>query len=258
MKDITLLELLKNGVHFGHQTSKWHPRMRPFIFTSRNGIHILDLEQSLAHLNRARDFAQEVAARGGTVLFIGTKRQCKTIIAEEASRAESPYINERWLGGLFTNHSTVGKVISRLKTLVSDRETGKLEKYTKKERFGFDDEIEKLEKLVGGVRKMEKLPDAVFIVDIKAEKTALREAKKMGIPIIAMVDSNVDPDGIAYPIPANDDGTKSIALVAAAIADAVIAGRKAMPAPVAKTPAGQPAAAETEAVPEQTEEVPTA
>jgi small subunit ribosomal protein S2 len=225
MTEPTLLELLKSGVHFGHQTSKWHPRMKPFIFTSRNGVHIIDLEQSIAMLRAAQDFVRDLLARGGTLLFVGTKRQAKDIILKASAACHCPSVTERWLGGLFTNFGTVGKVIERLRTLTSDRAAGKLEKYVKKERLQFDKEIEKLEKLVGGMRDLTKLPDAVYLVDIKTEKTALREAKKAGIPIVAMVDTNTDPLGIAYPIPANDDATKSIDLVTRCIADAAQEGR---------------------------------
>lgn len=227
MNEPTLLELLKNGVHFGHQTSKWHPRMKPFLFSSRNGIHIIDLEQSLGALKKAQTFVRDVAANGGSILFIGTKRQAKDIVRRSAEDAGQPFITERWLGGLFTNFATVGKVLERFRTLLADREAGSLGKYTKKERLKFDEELVKLEKLVGGVRLLEKLPQAVFVVDCKMEKTAVREAKKVGIPIVAMVDSNVDPEGIAYPIPANDDATKSIELITKHVAEAVKEGAAA-------------------------------
>lgn len=225
MTEPTLLELLKSGVHFGHQTAKWHPRMKPFIFTSRNGIHIIDLEKSLEMLRRAQDFVRDLAARGGMLLFVGTKRQAKPILQAAAERSTSPFVTERWLGGLFTNFGTVGKVIDRLRSLTADREAGRLEKYVKKERVRFDEEIAKLEKLVGGMRTLSKLPDAVFVVDIKTEKTAVREAKKVGLPIVAMVDTNTDPEGITYPIPANDDATKSIELISRVLADAVLEGK---------------------------------
>lgn len=224
MKEPTLLDLLKNGVHFGHQTARWHPRMREYIFTSRNGIHIINLEKSLTKLQEAQQFAYTVASQGGTVIFIGTKRQAKEIVRKAAEEAGAMHITERWLGGLFTNFAVVSKLMQRLRKLTDDREAGRLEKYTKKERLGFDEEIAKLQKLVGGIRELKKLPQAVFIVDIKTEKTAVREAKKAGIPILAMVDTNTDPDGIAYPIPANDDATKSINLITGLIADAVAEG----------------------------------
>lgn len=242
MTEPTLLELLKSGVHFGHQTSKWHPRMQPFIFSSRNGIHIIDLEKSLAMIQTAQGFVRDITGAGGTILFIGTKRQAKEIVRRIAEGCGSPFVTERWLGGLFTNYGTVGKVLERLRTLTADREAGRLEKYVKKERLKFDEEITKLEKLVGGMRDLIKLPQAIFVVDLKAEKTAVREAKKIGIPIVAMVDTNTDPEGIAYPIPANDDATKSIELITSLIAEAVKEG-KAVAAEVAAQKKAQAEAA---------------
>lgn len=227
MRHTTLFELLKHGVHFGHQTAKWHPRMRPFIFTSRNGIHILNLESTLAQIEKAQVFLRDTAAGGGTILFVGTKRQAKEIVAATAASSGALSITERWLGGLFTNFATVSRVLERLRKLTEDREAGRLGKYTKKERLKFDGEIAKLEKLVGGIRTMTKLPDAIVLIDIKTEKTALREALGMKIPVVAMVDTNTDPKGIAYPIPANDDATKSIQLVTELLADAVREGRAA-------------------------------
>lgn len=225
MKEPSLLDLLKSGVHFGHQTSRWHPHMKPFIFTSRNGIHIIDLEKSLSGLKAAQGFLREIAAKNGAIIFIGTKRQAKPIIAKTAQACGALFITERWLGGLFTNFAVVSRLIQRLGKLTRDRESGALEKYTKKERLMFDEEIAKLEKFVGGIRTLSKLPQAVFIVDIKTEKTAVREARKAGIPIVAMVDTNTDPEGITYPIPANDDATKSIELITAALAAAVQEGK---------------------------------
>lgn len=246
MTEPTLLELLKSGVHFGHQTAKWHPRMKPFIFTSRNGIHIIDLEKSVAMLRQAQEYVRDLVAGGGMILFVGTKRQAKELVKQAAESCGAPYVTERWLGGLFTNYGTVGKVIERLRTLTADRAAGRLEKYVKKERIKFDEEIAKLEKLVGGMRDVLKLPQAIFVVDVKTEKTAVREAKKVGVPIVAMVDTNTDPEGIAHPIPANDDATKSIDLITRLIAEAVAEGKatfaeiqaakKAQEAPVA-TPA---------------------
>ncbi len=225
MREPTLLELLKSGVHFGHQTSRWHPRMKPFIFTARNGIHIINLEKSLEQLKVAQSFLRDVTARGGAVLFVGTKRQAKEIVQRYGKESGSLYITERWLGGLFTNFGIVSKLVQRLRKLTEDKQAGNLEKYTKKERLRFDEEIEKLEKFVGGIRELRALPQAVVIVDIKTEKTALREAKKVGLPIVAMVDTNTDPEGITYPIPANDDATKSIELIVHCLADAVKEGK---------------------------------
>lgn len=225
MREPTLFELLKAGVHFGHQTSRWHPRMKPFIFTSRNGIHIIDLEKSLERIRAAQEFLRSVSAKGGTVLFVGTKRQAKEPVKAAAESCGAFFVTERWLGGLCTNFGIVSKLMQRLHTLTSERDTGKLEKYTKKERSQFDEEIARLEKLVGGISGMQRLPDAVVIADIKTEKTALREAKKTGIPIVALADTNTDPADVAYPIPANDDATKSIQLITAYLADAVSEGK---------------------------------
>lgn len=225
MQQPTLFELLKSGVHFGHQTSRWHPRMRPFIFTSRNGIHIINLEKSLEHIHSAQAFLRDVAKSGGQTVFVGTKRQARDAVKEAALSCGAFFVTERWLGGLFTNFPVVTRLVQRLRKLSEDRTAGRLDKYTKKERLQFDEEIERLEKLVGGIRELRTLPAAIFIVDVKVEKTALREAKKVGMPIVAMVDTNTDPEGIQYPIPANDDATKSITLVCNAMAEAVREGK---------------------------------
>lgn len=199
--------------------------MKPFIFTARNGIHIINLEQSLEQLKVAQNFLRDITSKGGTILFVGTKRQAKESVERHAKDSGSLYITERWLGGLFTNFGIVSKLVQRLRKLTEDKKAGNLEKYTKKERLRFDEEIEKLEKLVGGIRELRALPQAVVIIDIKTEKTALREAKKVGLPIVAMVDTNTDPEGITYPIPANDDATKSIELVVSFLADAAKEGK---------------------------------
>lgn len=225
MRDIPLAEFLKAGVHFGHQVSRWHPKMRSYIFAARNGIYVIDLERTKERLESASAYVEDIAARNGTVMFIGTKRQAKTIVESAAKRVNMPFIINRWLGGTFTNFPTISQLIGKYKRLLGERERGELQKYTKKERLVIDEEIERLEKLVGGVSGLEKLPDAVFIVDLKQERTAVREAKKMGVPIIALADTNVNPTGIAYPIPANDDATKSVELIVGAIADAIAAGQ---------------------------------
>lgn len=224
MSEVQLVDLLKAGVHFGHQRSRWHPKMAPFIFTVRNEICIIDLEQTAARLKKAVAFAEEVAARNGKVLFVGTKRQAQPIVREAAARVRMPSVSERWVGGTFTNFTAVSKILNKLTQLKSDRDSGRLEKYTKKERLVIEREIQRLEKIVGGIEHLDKLPDAVFVVDIKNERTVVKEAQKVGIPIIAMCDTNVDPTPIAYPIPANDDATKSINLIANAIADAIERG----------------------------------
>lgn len=263
MKTIELTDLLKAGVHFGHQVSRWHPKMRPFIFTSRAGIYIIDLEQTAQQLKRAQEFVRDRVAQGGSVLFVGTKRQAKPIIQEAAARLAMPYVVERWLGGTFTNFPTITKMTKRLGQLKEQRARGELEKYTKKEQLVFDDEIKRLDKMVGGIERMNRLPDVVFVVDVKQEKTAVREAQKVGLPIIAFVDTNVSPEGITYPIAANDDATKSIQIIIDAIAEAVDEGRVAAEArqseqaqaaaaaipvetPAEQAPAAEPVAAESQ------------
>lgn len=226
MRDISLFDLLKAGVHFGHQVSRWHPKMRPYIFTSRSGIYIIDLEKTNEALAQSREFVRDRVANGGTVLFIGTKRQAKAIVQEAAVKVGMPYVIERWLGGTFTNFPTISKMTKRLTQLKEERASGALEKYTKKEQLVFDEEIARLERMVGGIERMTKLPDAVYVVDVKQEKTAVREAQKMRIPIIALVDTNVSPEGIAHPIPANDDATKSIQIITDAFVEAIGEGRE--------------------------------
>jgi len=225
MKDITLLDLLRSGVHFGHQTSRWHPKMESFIFTQRNGISIIDLEQTKARLLAAAEFSKQVAARGGKVLFVGTKRQAKPILLKYAEQTGMPFVVDRWLGGTFTNFATIQRLIDDFRRLKEERGSGMLTKYTKKEQSMFQREIERLEKLVGGISLLTKLPEAIFVVDLKQEKTAVREAQKRGIPIIAMVDTNVNPEGVTYPIPANDDATKSIDFVTEVLAEAITEGQ---------------------------------
>jgi small subunit ribosomal protein S2 len=199
--------------------------MRQFIFAARNGIYIVDLEKTKERLEAAAAYAEEIAARGGSIMFIGTKRQAKPIIEREAKRAGAAYVTNRWIGGTFTNFPTISRVISTYKRLLGERERGELQKYTKKERVQIDKEIVRLESMVGGIAELAKLPDAVFVVDLKQERTAIKEARKTGVPIIGIVDTNVNPTGINYPIPANDDATKSIELIVTAIADAIEEGR---------------------------------
>jgi small subunit ribosomal protein S2 len=226
MKDITLLELLKNGVHFGHQTARWHPKMKPYIFSSRNGVYIIDLEQTKARLERAYAFVRDTVAKGGDGLFVATKRQAKEIVQKHAQRVGAAYVTERWIGGTFTNFATINRQLKKLKQFKSDRDTGVWDKkYKKHEQGVLQEEIDRLEKIMGGFAEMEKLPAFVFIVDLKAEKTAVLEAQKMNIPIVAMVDTNVNPEFAAYPIPANDDATKSIEYIVGIMADAVEEGR---------------------------------
>ena len=221
MPDVGIKELLEAGVHFGHQTRRWNPRMRRYIFGERGGIHIIDLQQTDALLAEARDFAAGVAARGGTVLFVGTKKQARDAIRETATAAGMPYVDQRWLGGLLTNFGTISGRIERLHQLSTWREDGTMELLPVRERIAAESELEKLETNLGGVRDMQRVPDAVFIVDLKTEAIAVREAERLGLPIIALVDSNVDPGPVSYPIPGNDDAMRSCRLVIEAIGDVV-------------------------------------
>ncbi len=225
MKTPTLLEMLKSGVHFGHRTSKWHPNMAPFIFTTKQNVHIINLEETEKMLVEAAKFVNDLAAHGKTVLFIGTKRQAAPIIEKYAKACGMPYVSTRWLGGMLTNFKHISGVARTLTKLKTQRETGELKKYTKKEQLEFDREIERLENIVGGIEQLFKMPDAVFIVDLKEEKTALREATQMHVPVIAMCDTNADPRTVEHPIPANDDAVKSIELIVGALADAIMDGK---------------------------------
>jgi small subunit ribosomal protein S2 len=246
MNEISLIDMLKAGVHFGHQQSRRHPKMEPYIFTTRGGVSILNLEKTRAALNQALTFIHDLTARGGTIILVGTKRQAKEVIQEVAQLAGMPYVTDRWIGGLFTNFANVRQLSQKLHRLKEERASGSRAKYTKKEQFEFDTEIERLEQLVGGVANMDKLPDAVFITDVRQEKNAIHEAKKMKIPVVAICDTNVNPTGIAYCIPANDDATKSLHLITSAVAEAISAGRRdgdAALAAAAKTAADSAAAA---------------
>ena len=219
-------ELLKAGVHFGHNEARWHPKMEPYIYTTRSRTHIIHLEKTRELLEQAMQFIERVTAEGGVVLFLGTKRQAREIILTYAQECGAPYITEKWIGGLLTNWATVSQKIKKLRKLKEQRERGELAKYTKREQLMFEREIEKLTEEVGGVELLFKLPDALFIVDLKEEKTALKEANRMKIPIIATVDTNVNPDNAQYPIPANDDAIKSLDLIISSIASAVKVGKK--------------------------------
>jgi len=219
-------QLLEAGVHFGHQTKRWNPKMVKYIFDQRSGIYIIDLEKTEECLNRARDFLLDLAGKGEVILFVGTKRQAKEVITQEAIRSSMYYVTERWPGGLLTNFATIQKSISRLKEIEKMKQTGEISKFTKKEIAGLEKELAKLNKNFGGIKNMEKLPQALFMVDVKKEETAVNEAKRLGIPIVALIDTNSNPDPIDYPIPGNDDAIKSISLVAKTVADAIIEGRK--------------------------------
>jgi small subunit ribosomal protein S2 len=229
MSDVRLDQLLEAGVHFGHQTRRWNPKMRPFIFTERNGIHIIDLRKTLDRLRLAQQAVREVVLRGDRILFVCTKRQLRSVIEQEAQRSASFYVTERWLGGMLTNFQTIRKQIRRLKELERGQEENAYEFYTKKERLLLDRERAKLDKYLAGVKDMGRLPGAVFVVDARREVIAVREAAKLGIPIIAIVDTNADPDLIGYPIPGNDDAIRSVALITKAIADTIETARREVP-----------------------------
>ena len=227
MKDFSLLELLKSGAHFGHTTSRWNPKMKQYIFTVRNNIHILDLEKTKKSLIKAMSFATELSSKGGSIVFVGTKRQSKDIVKKAAIACGMPYVNIRWLGGTFTNFRTIQKTIRKLEKLEGLKESGELNtRYTKKERLLIEREIEKMKKLFEGIQPMKKLPDAIFITDVKHDDIAVKESQKSKIKIIGVVDSNSNPDGIDYPIPANDDATKAIELICTAMSEAIIEGKK--------------------------------
>ncbi|MDI6606487.1 MAG: 30S ribosomal protein S2 [Candidatus Omnitrophota bacterium] len=219
-------QLLEAGVHFGHQTKRWNPKMKKYIFGSRSGIYIIDLEKTEECINKALDFLMEIASKGEFVLFVGTKKQAQAVMHQEALRCGMYYVTERWPGGLLTNFATIKKSINRLKSIERMKEDGTFEKLTKKEVAGLEKELGKLMKNFAGIVKMERMPKAIFIVDTKDEETAVREANRLGIPIIGLIDTNSNPDLVKFPIPGNDDATKSIAMVAKIIADTIIEGRK--------------------------------
>lgn len=222
---ITMKTLLETGVHFGHRTPKWDPRMEPFIFTERNGIHIIDLQQTLANINQYYELVRDTVARGGTILFVGTKRQAQEAVAAEAQRCGMPYVNHRWLGGTLTNWRTIRDRIDTLKKLEKRRDAGEFELLTKKEGLVLSRKIEKLQLRLGGIRDMKRPPDLLFIIDSMKEATAVKEANSLHIPVLALADTNADPDLIDYIVPGNDDAVRAIKLVIAAFADAVLEGQ---------------------------------
>jgi small subunit ribosomal protein S2 len=252
-------ELLEAGVHFGHQTRRWNPKMRRFIFSERGGIYIIDLQQTQALLQEAYEFTRNIAERRGTVLFVGTKKQAKDSVANEASRVGMPYVNNRWLGGLLTNWRTIADRIQYLHELRRLKTEGQLDLLPAKERISLLNELEKLEANLGGVADMKRQPDAVFIVDLRTEQLAVREAQRLGLPVLALVDTNCDPDEADYVIPGNDDAIRSCSLIVRAIADAVVAGQNrgndvvpaaksaAAPEPETPSPAAEEPAAEAAA-----------
>ena len=236
MSVVSMKQLLEAGVHFGHQTRRWNPKMARYIFTERNGIYIIDLQKTVKKLEEAYMFIRDVAAEGGNVMFVGTKKQAGDSIKEEAERAGAYYVNARWLGGMMTNFTTIRRRVARLQQLRKMSEDGTFDRLPKKEVVKLNLEIEKLEKYLGGIEKMDKLPGALFVVDPRKEKIAVSEARKLGIPIVAIVDTNCDPDEVDYVIPGNDDAIRAVKLIAGTMADAIIEGRQ-----------GQMGAAEAEA-----------
>jgi len=221
----TIKQLLEAGAHFGHQTGRWHPRMKNYIFTKRNGIHIIDLEKTAAMLDQACDFVRQVVAEGGTILLVGTKKQAQESIVEEAQRCGMYYVDQRWLGGMLTNFATIQARIDHLVRLEDQQSRGEFGRLSKKEALKIREEIARLNQQMGGIKEMTSLPSALFIIDPTKEKIALAEAKRMGIPVVAIVDTNCNPDDIDYPIPANDDAIRTIKLICNKIADAVIEGK---------------------------------
>jgi small subunit ribosomal protein S2 len=222
---VTMRQMLEAGVHFGHQTRYWNPKMADYIFGQRNKIHIVNLEKTLAMYNDAMKYVRQLAGNRGTILFVGTKRQARDIVAEEAQRCGMPFVDHRWLGGMLSNYKTVKGSVKRLKDLEAMKEDGTFERMTKREALSLSRELDKLNKSLGGIKNMGALPDAVFVIDVGYHKIAVTEAKKLGIPIVAVVDTNHNPDGIAYVIPGNDDSSRAIRLYARGVADAVLEGK---------------------------------
>lgn len=245
MSVVSMKQLLEAGVHFGHQTRRWNPKMSEYIFTERNGIYIIDLQKTVKKLEEAYSFIKEISENGGEVLFVGTKKQAQDSVKEEAIRCGMPYVNARWLGGMMTNFNTIKTRIKRLEQLKKMQEDGTFAMLPKKEVAKLELEIEKLEKFMGGITEMKKQPAALFIVDPRKEKIAVAEAKKLGIPIVAIVDTNCDPDEVDYVIPGNDDAIRAVRLIAGAMADAIIEGRQGeQNAPEAAEEAAEEAVAE--------------
>jgi small subunit ribosomal protein S2 len=237
---VTMRELLEAGVHFGHQTRRWNPKMRRFIHMERGGIYIIDLRQTLAQVEEAHDFARNVASRGGTMLFVGTKKQAQDAVEEQAKRVSMPYVNHRWLGGLLTNWRTISERIDRLHELRRLRTEGQLELLPAKERISMLNELEKLEANLGGVADVKRQPDAVFVIDLRKEQIAIREARRLGIPVVGLVDTNCDPDEADYVIPGNDDAIRSCSLIARVIADGIEAGKTQVTARAFEAAAEEP------------------
>ena len=226
MSIISMKQLLEAGVHFGHQTRRWNPKMAKYIFTERNGIYIIDLQKTVKMIDEAYNFIKEVSANGKSVLFVGTKKQAQGAIKEEALRCDNYYVNQRWLGGMLTNWKTISTRIARLNEIKTMKEDGTFEKLNKREVLTLERELERLEKFLGGIKDMKGMPGAIFVVDPKKEKIAVKEARTLGIPVVGIVDTNCDPDDVDYIIPANDDAIRAVKLIASCMADAVIEGRQ--------------------------------
>lgn len=226
-KDMTLQALLASGAHFGHKTSKWNPKMSKYIYTSRNGVHIMHLEKTIAKINEAAKALEEASRQGKTILFVGTKKQAKDVIRKAAQAVGMPFVVEKWMGGMLTNFTVISRLTKKLKSLEAKKATDEWEVFTKKEKLVMEREMKKLETNVGGIREMSKLPDMLVVVDVKNERTAVQEAKHLKIPIVAIVDSNSDPEGILHLIPANDDSTKALVLIVEFLTDAIARGKSA-------------------------------
>jgi small subunit ribosomal protein S2 len=246
MATLTMKELLEAGVHFGHQTKRWNPKMQKYIFGERNGIYIIDLQKTLKKFREAYGFMRDLAAQGGTVLFVGTKKQAQEAVFEEAMRCGMFYVNHRWLGGTLTNFATIRRSINRLKKLDEMKESGEYERLPKKEVLGLEREREKLERALVGIKQLERLPSAVFIIDPKKESIAVEEARRLAIPIVAIVDTNCDPTGIDYPVPGNDDAIRAVRLITSRMADAVNEGRGTLAKEEAAAAADLPVVTEDE------------
>lgn len=252
---VSMKQLLECGVHFGHQTRRWNPKMKPYIFTERNGIYIIDLQKTVKGLEKAYDFVREVSKAGGSVLFVGTKRQAQDPIREEALKSGQFFINQRWLGGLLTNFATIRRRVTRMTELQAMEADGSINKYPKKEVIQLRKEREKLEKYLSGIKEMRDVPDALFIIDPRREAIAVQEARKLGIPVISIVDTNCDPDVIDYPIPGNDDAIRAIELIVGLMADAYIEGRQGQDAMRAQDEEAAPEQAPAPDFPEELEPV---
>lgn len=246
---VSMKELLEAGVHFGHRRRRWNPKMRPFIFTERNGIHIIDLQQTLSRLETAYNVTRDAVGNGGIVLFVGTKKQAQETIAEEATRCTMPFVNQRWLGGTLTNFSTIRQRIEYMEALEQRFESGDINRLTKKEVLVYQRELDKLHVRFGGLRRLKRPPDLLFVVDVKREEIAIKEARTLGIPVIAMVDTNCDPDLVDYVIPSNDDAIRAIRLMTSKIANAVLEGLATRSAVEAEEEAAREAQAAAEAAP---------